>query len=435
MDWYRVKGGHRQTLFYQVSRNRSFAKSAGDPAFAMIFIAILAYILSIYATYCRWAGRTPKLPVSWQATSAYYGVSSFFLFLSFVVYAGKMNASNAKPDGRYGGGFGIAIIMWLAMAVFAFLIYWRRGEVDRHTNAGAGAGAGAGGAAGVSDASGAAAPATTTIDGTNPVAYGGSSANPAPLTEVKNRWAKLKVHSIILLADLFLILLTIVALGAPWYDSKGRGTYGLLETHLRHASGSTFRKAGDAAFAFVLFAMFAQLYATIAITLRFLGRNDKFAGRLPHGLTACLVATGISSFCCFLAMCIYAGVVNDKQTSAQEGHFGGGFALIILNWLFTMVILAILHFKKAEVDNAPQPEQPPSADAMYPPAHGAAAGAPGAAMQPNPYGPHDTSYAEPQPGALGHQPQQGAPASYDAGAAGYDTSVLDTGANDKDTTV
>ena len=45
-------------------------------------------------------------------------------------------------------------------------------------------------------------------------------------------------------------------------------------------------------------------------------------------IQACLIASGVSSFCCFLSFTIYAGVYN-KNKAGSGGQFGGGFGLVI----------------------------------------------------------------------------------------------------------
>ena len=45
-------------------------------------------------------------------------------------------------------------------------------------------------------------------------------------------------------------------------------------------------------------------------------------------IQACLIASGVSSFCCFLSFTIYAGVYN-KSKAGSGGQFGGGFGLVI----------------------------------------------------------------------------------------------------------
>jgi hypothetical protein len=150
---------------------------------------------------------------------------------------------------------------------------------------------------------------------------------------------------------------------------------------------------------------------------------------------ACTIGNGISSFCCFLSFVIYAGVLNNKKDSKTPGgNYAGGFALVILSecchwcascccvsisplrlyappfsvtsrtcapclcfppprvnqahashraslrcvhapvdWLLTIVVIAILCLKRSEVDNAPaagggQPAltMPPAPDVANP---------------------------------------------------------------------
>jgi hypothetical protein len=180
-------------------------------------------------------------------------------------------------------------------------------------------------------------------------------------------------------------------------------SYGLLQNFTRLHKDSSLRKAGDPAFAFTFFAFLAQIHSTYAITLRFLGRDDGFSGRIPHSLMACLVSTGICCFCSFLSFVIYAGVYNAKKEPGSKGMFMGGFALNIIGmracvcrqvlvvmvfmhsirvwcwpcavWLLTGASLAILILKKKEVDDAPArlgEEIPPTAFPTTNPALGLA---------------------------------------------------------------
>jgi hypothetical protein len=82
----------------------------------------------------------------------------------------------------------------------------------------------------------------------------------------------------------------------PWWTTgkrvfgEDRG-YGLVASVARLStkdSTEPFRRAGDAAFPWALFAFFSQLYVSLAILLRFLGRNDGCSGRIPHSLKVCV---------------------------------------------------------------------------------------------------------------------------------------------------
>ena len=64
----------------------------------------------------------------------------------------------------------------------------------------------------------------------------------------------------------------------------GQGSYGLVQNFSRIPKDFAYRKAGDPAFAFTFIAFIAQIHSTYAITLRFLGREDNFSGRIPHTL-------------------------------------------------------------------------------------------------------------------------------------------------------
>ncbi len=144
--------------------------------------------------------------------------------------------------------------------------------------------------------------------------------------------------------------------GLPWWTSKGVG-YGLVQHSARLSSSdenqAALRKAGDPAFFFTFIGFLAQVYCTMAVTLRFLGRNDGFSGRVPHSLRvrappspllflycfwrtpsqACVIGVSITWLCCFFAFVIYAGVFNTKSKDVKEliGQFGGGFALMLIS--------------------------------------------------------------------------------------------------------
>jgi hypothetical protein len=74
----------------------------------------------------------------------------------------------------------------------------------------------------------------------------------------------------------------------PWWQERPavREGFGLVATitRLDTEGHAALRSAGDAAFAFAFFAFFAQIYVVVAVTLRFLSRNDGFSGRIPHSL-------------------------------------------------------------------------------------------------------------------------------------------------------
>ncbi len=50
--------------------------------------------------------------------------------------------------------------------------------------------------------------------------------------------------------------------------------------------------------------------------------------RVVRCVQACLISSGLSSFCCFLSFVIYAGVYNSKKENSK-GSYGGGFGLIL----------------------------------------------------------------------------------------------------------
>lgn len=381
-------------LFFLVKRNDSWAKKAGDAGFSFMFMAFAGLVLSTYATYLRWAGRSTRLPSTAMHVAIYYGVTAFLLFLAFVIYAGIVNGTDAdeggtvnpKGTGNYGGGFALAIIVWLAVMGNAAVVYLFRAEVDSHNTAN-------------TDPT-AAGPTDETATGPSGQVALSSEAEAA-------RWRKLKKHSVVLGVDLILILVVLISLGAPWWENtRNRRSFGLIDEHIRHSTDEdlpthAFRAAGDATFPFLLFALISQIYVLVASTLRFLGRTDAFTGKIPHSLNACLIANGISSFMCFLSFCIYAGVFNSKKSKAHvSGNFGGGFALAILDWLFTIVVMAILYFKRSEVDDAPAFTFSDTSGDAYPPPAAQSFEAPTA----NPYGPPAVGTADPSPSTFRDEP-------------------------------
>ena len=74
--------------------------------------------------------------------------------------------------------------------------------------------------------------------------------------------------------------------GTAWWSSQGHDI-GLIEQFFRLPKTgelADMRYAGDRAFAFTVLAFFTELFAVLATTVRFLGRNDTFSGRIPHSL-------------------------------------------------------------------------------------------------------------------------------------------------------
>lgn len=384
------------SLLFCSVRNSGFARTAGDPAAAFMLIGLFLHFVTVFAVYTQWAGRSSRLPHSPLALSVFFGVTAFSLFLSFTIYAGEVNKASERPSGTWGGGFGLTIFVFLIEVISAVVVWVRRSEVQ---DAGS-------------------MPASTATTGDNfetPIprsdaaAYTESTINPARLrfNEVSAKWRKAKGYTTVVGFAILDILFLIFCLSEPWYAEKiaGQEGYGLINTiwRLNEDLQPALRKAGDPAFAFALFAFFFQIYVLCAVTLRFLGRNDGCSGRIPHSLKACLITSGLSSFCCFLSFVIYAGVYN-KHRPNTAGQYGGGFGLIIWDWLLTVAVALILYFKRSEVDNAPSAEV----------GHGA-----GAPELPNlPTGP--ASYSD---APAHYEPQAPASAKYPGEEMSADTTV------------
>lgn len=377
VPWY-FSPGADATLLMFTTHNKGFAKKAGDPAAAFMLISLGLHIVSVLALYNRWAGRTAKLPSSPKALAIFFGITSFTLFLSVTIYAGEVNKASAfnevtnpngkLPGGKWGPGFGLTIFVLLINIATSVIVWVRRSEV---LDAGAMPGAQATQATGDSFAPPIGAP-------TDAASYTEDTINPARLrAEVSSRWRKAKGYTTVMGLAILDLLFIIFCLSEPWYSVSGPGYdlgYGVVDTVSRLPSGDAFRKAGDAAFPFAFFAFLAQIYVTFAVTLRFLGRNDGCSGRLPHSLKACVISSVLSSFCCFLSFVIYAGVVNTNKVAGTGGSFGGGFGLILWDWLLTVAVAVIIVLKRGEVDAADSaassaPAEPgfPSANPAYPP--------------------------------------------------------------------
>jgi hypothetical protein len=61
VPWY-YKAGCDATLLYCMDRNTGFSKTAGDPAFAFLFLGGILHLISVLALYARWGGRSSWIP-------------------------------------------------------------------------------------------------------------------------------------------------------------------------------------------------------------------------------------------------------------------------------------------------------------------------------------------------------------------------------------
>jgi len=348
VPWHTYYGSVQATLLYFVSRNVGGYRDAGDPAFGLLFVGGVFHNLAVYALYNRWAARTSRFPHSAKACVILFSAAALFIFLSFCVYSGIINKQKLANPGHVEAGFGLAVWIFVANTITAVALWRSRDEID-----------------GVDPGSQEQAMPYADLAGTK---------NPFHPENFKAKFSKSKVHSSAVAVAILDLLFVIMSLGLPWRQEDGHNSYGLVQSFSRLPSsgiGSELRAAGDPAFAFTFLSFLAQIHATAAITLRFLGRNDGFSSKVPHSLRACVVSTSLSCVCSFLAFVIYAGVYNDKKNSTSTGNFEGGFALEILVWILSMSVLAVLILKRKEVDEAPAPS--PSA-----------AGLPSSPMSPNP---------------------------------------------------
>jgi len=390
VPWFQDGNKSQATLLFAISRNSGPSRKAGDPAFALLFIAGFIFLFALNGLYCRWAGRATRLPHSGSACSLMFGVSSFFMFLSFCSYAGVVNSASGFY-GHYGPGFGMVVFMFLCHAATAVALWTSKAEIDNAAEKLPEVEQGAG---------------SPGMDYTKPVAH----AHPLHFSNITARWGKAKVHSTATAVAMLNLLFLIMCLGLPWWEvdqtkgypdatppveSKPPQLYGLMQTFVRIPSGTPLRKAGDVGFAFAFMTFLAQIYATIAVTLRFLGRNDGFSGRFPHSLKACLASTGVSAVCSFFAFVCYAGVYNTHKVSGFQGVVQGGFALSILVWLLVTSSCIVLFLKRKEVDDAAAAFGDGSTVVTAFPPEG----------HPNP------GFAAPVPVAFGQAPTYAAPAS------------------------
>ncbi len=60
----KVSSKTQASLLFLVAKNSGFAKKAGDPAFAMLFIGGIFHLIGLNALYARWSGRISRLPHS-----------------------------------------------------------------------------------------------------------------------------------------------------------------------------------------------------------------------------------------------------------------------------------------------------------------------------------------------------------------------------------
>lgn len=343
VPWY-YKSDCNATLLYCMARNMSFAKVAGDPGFAFLFLGGLLHLFALLSLYARWAARASCIPHSALACVIFFGVSAFCFLLSVSIYGGKINSfSKTVTNGKYGPGFGLAIFILFIETLSAIALWVYRKEI------GDDAGASTTGDSLPAPVTGGATPS----DPGRAYAEQTINANNFNVSQIANRWSKSKAHSTALFLAILDLLFVIISMGLPWWNGNGF-SYGLIQFFTRLSSSdlnAPLRKAGDPAFAFTFLAFLAQIYTTMAVTLRFLGRNDGFSGRIPHSLTACVISNGVSCLCCFFAFVIYAGVFNTNEKNLF-GQFGGGFALILINWLVIMSVILVLLFKRKEVDEA-----------------------------------------------------------------------------------
>ena len=74
VPWHQLPkeaGDVQASLLFLVAKNRGFAKKAGDPAFAMLFIGGIIHLLGLNALYARWSGRESRLPHSARVRSSW----------------------------------------------------------------------------------------------------------------------------------------------------------------------------------------------------------------------------------------------------------------------------------------------------------------------------------------------------------------------------
>lgn len=67
VPWFAPGGPSQATLLYSVARNSNTGgpyQKAGDPAFALLFLAFVVHLIAVYALYLRWASVASRFPHS-----------------------------------------------------------------------------------------------------------------------------------------------------------------------------------------------------------------------------------------------------------------------------------------------------------------------------------------------------------------------------------
>lgn len=76
--------------------------------------------------------------------------------------------------------------------------------------------------------------------------------------------------------------------GLAWWHERVTGAnVGLVQKFERLPKTgplNDFRRAGDPTFAFTVAGFFVQFYVLIAVTIRYLGRDDVITAKIPHSL-------------------------------------------------------------------------------------------------------------------------------------------------------